>query len=154
MTIPTCHLGCQSLNPKSLMNGIWEFLPLGIWISAFLLLYSKTRRTRKITMIGNRYLIDKCPGRQGWEWLSKKTNNYNRYTMSSNLNEKWLFPASIRFLSRPLVKLDPLTNSALFRLCWNQSAMFSSSNNLLFWLISQIMVKINFKSIARYTYNL
>jgi len=43
---------------------------LGIFVpgheSAFHL-YSKTRKTRKITVMENRGLIDKCPGRHGWE---------------------------------------------------------------------------------------
>jgi len=44
---------------------------------------------RKMTMMENRGLIDECPARQGWEWLSKETNNYYRCAVSSDSNEKF-----------------------------------------------------------------
>jgi len=78
----------QSLNPKSLMNALKR--DLGIFAlgdeSAFLL-HSKTRKTRKITMMESRGWIDECPGRRGREWLSKETNNYYGRAVSSYSTE-------------------------------------------------------------------
>jgi len=54
---------------------------------------SKKRKMKKIAMMENRGLIDKCPGRQVWERLSKETNNYYGCAVSTDSNEK--FPTSL-----------------------------------------------------------
>jgi len=68
VTVAKCDLGRQSLNPKSLMNGLKRDLRIFVpGHESVFHLYSKKRKTRKVTMMENRGLIDEYPGRHGWE---------------------------------------------------------------------------------------
>ena len=59
----------------------------------------------------------------------------------------------MRLSSGPLAQLDPFTNKVVLKsVCY--ASFLQQSDILTYFFISQIIVKINLKSIVRYIYNL